>query len=323
MLAIHDSTALRNDHGLRRRSSKRLSERLLEWAERAGLTELWSERTVEGLRIDYVVDAAFPRTSSDGRTLAAAWILLFCAIDDLADGSDCSARQLLAQLDDLALQLSGRSRFRPESALGRACARFSRSMAGWDASMLESFHHRIDELFTAYVKEASMCDQGVEPNLARYIELRRTTSGMPVIFSLFPILTGLPLPEPQPRLQELEMWACDLVGWENDLKTVDKERGTSSNNLVFVLERAGDRQAQRAASELFEQRRWQFIARAHEFTASSHDESTRQYAAMLVSCVKAHHDWAIVTGRYDRTATPRRGSAQTSVPRTRPLTTGP
>ena len=294
MLASLDSTALPHD--------RRLNARIQQWVREAGLTERWSAQQLGGLHIDFVVDAAFPRVPMRGRVLAAAWILLFCAIDDLADGDGLSPQQLRAQLDELRRALSGQSPERPQNLLERACARFFRSIRSEDPRRLETFHRRIGTLFDTYVEEAAMHRDGIEPGLARYLQLRRTTSGMPAIFSLFPLLTGLPFPEMRPELRELEMWASDLVGWENDLRTVDKERGTSSGNLVFVLEGShgmSSPDALRVATSMFEQRQREFSARANTLLEPHHDASTRLYASMLVSCVQAHHDWAQVTGRYD------------------------
>ncbi|MEM7152934.1 MAG: terpene synthase family protein [Myxococcota bacterium] len=277
-----------------------LSPWLVGWAENVGLTEHVSPSSIVELRFGVLVDAAFPHASEDRRRLAAAWMLLLCLLDDFAETHEGSSRTLAARLECLQLRLGGTRRLGSSpDVLGRACDRFHRLTTR--TGTMHRFHREVGTLFAAYVEEHAFHGHPPHTGLQRHVALRRTTSGVATVQALFPLMTGYLWPERRRRVQQLAEWASDLIAWSNDLWTAEVERDTRAHNLLFVLERAHGLEplyARRSLVSMHNVLMRRFVSLVRVLLHNDLEPTTRAFVAMQVAMVRAHYDWAGVTGLY-------------------------
>ena len=284
----------------RRAPSPELSQWLVDWAQGVGLTEHMSAEDIADLQIDALVTAAFPHAPQQRLEIAAVWTLLLCLLDDFAETHTGSSPALAAQLECLQMRLTGTRRLGSSpDVLGRACDGFHQLASS--TGTLHRFRQEVGALFAAYVEENAFHGHTPHAGLRRHVALRRATSGVPTMQALFSLMTGYPWPEPSRQLTRLAEAASDLIAWTNDVCTADLERGTRAHNLVFILERAhglDPLRARRSLISMHDVLMRRFVSLVRALLHNNIDPSTRAFVAMQVSMVRAHYDWAKITGLY-------------------------
>lgn len=275
---------------------------LVEWADTIGLPPRYCGSRISGLRLDYLATQTFPRASTRALRLASASALMLCLLDDFVDLGEHGPVGLGRELEHLRGLLAGEAEQRDESdPLRRACAQFYRLSRAWPAAAMTRFHREVERLFAVWECEGSQTSSAHAIDPEAYIRRRRISCGMKLAYALFPVVSSNPPPQANVRLVTLESWACDLMAWTNDLWTAAKERGLTSENLVFVLERhhqISPRAAKTMVVAMHNDRIGKFVSLAAHLRAHQGDRVTLAYVEMLEFSVRAHHDWARLTGRY-------------------------
>ncbi|WP_113691966.1 terpene synthase family protein [Amycolatopsis albispora] len=144
---------------------------------------------------------------------------------------------------------------------------------------------------------------GTIPGEADYVEKRRHTGAIYVCFDLIEIAEHLDVPaevyDSEPFAEAVRA-ACDVVGWTNDLYSLDKETALGEyHNLVTVVQHArgiGQTEAIGVVAERITRRLREYLA-AEPLIRKRHKE-IEPYLAGLRSWMRGNLDWSASTRRY-------------------------
>ncbi|MFY0531315.1 terpene synthase family protein [Nannocystis pusilla] len=194
---------------------------------------------------------------------------------------------------------------RPDRPGLRRPARAHARAAG--AQLDPRFSACVERLFKAFVDEAKYRAAGVVPAFASHNKIRQITVGLHTGFLLGELTEHIFLPPDvleHESVRALERTASTIVGFANDIYTVEKERAKGEvNNTVLVLmhedglsfDAALARTVQLHNIEMREFER--LVADLPSFDEDI-DEQLRRYVQVLIHFIAGHDDWARSTGRY-------------------------
>jgi avermitilol synthase len=215
-------------------------------------------------------------------------------------------------LDLLPVELrpTPRPRYGLAAALADFWARIAPSMPPfWRTRFID----HLSVYFDSYREETANRYAATPPDLPTYIDLRRRSGATTTCFDLIEVTGGFTLSDAifhSEPFQSLYTAAIDIIGWGNDVMSVDKELARGDvHNLLIVLHHAEDSSwadaAQRAA-DMINQRWQEFFAAEHELSflpaaiASTERDwaSIQRYVSGIKSWMAGIHHWHLKTSRY-------------------------
>ncbi len=258
--------------------------------------------------------ATYPTASEADLALVADWFVwLFLLDDQLDDGLLGKNPERAGALMTMIFDVLHGPVDRPE--LGADAPTIVTSLADlWQrtaASASSAWRRRfVDHVMAggaAACWEADNRVRGVVPDEATYIQKRRHTGAIYVCMDLIEIVENIDLPaeiyDHEPFAGLLRA-ACDVVGWTNDLYSLDKETSMGEHhNLVAVIQhkRALSRaEAIESVTHLIGERVRDFLREEPAVHAAwpTCSAEVSGYLAGMRSWMRGNLDWSATTRRY-------------------------
>jgi hypothetical protein len=187
----------------------------------------------------------YPECSPPGLLLASLFFALFTSHDGWArrreaDGRLRSAEEVARTHLATLTALDGRHTGPHEPAFVRLAEWFGRCLAETaDQETDRRFRRAFARCLDAHVWELDWRRRRTPPSMVGYPALRREVSGIPVIYTLHPLLFDIPLDAAlfdHPAVDQLQTLSADYHAWARDLLSLRRElREKSRANLVLVL----------------------------------------------------------------------------------------
>ncbi|MDB4966167.1 MAG: Terpene synthase, metal-binding protein [Myxococcales bacterium] len=284
-----------------------IQARSIVWARRFGVCSTEGAfQKLAAAGIARLVARGFPGGSPEGLQIAADWTTLFCLLDDRTEAAGLNMIRLAELLSEMTHAYRG--------VTPRGGDSFSRAMKDLGQRMRatagdawgERFGLILESLFSAFLWENVNRSNGIRPSLSAYVTMREQTVGLHPQFALAEITDGIKLSDEEaarPDVQRLAAMTSRLIGWVNDIFTVDKEQAEGEvHNLVLVMvEECGMSQAEarHAAVQQHNVELRAFVELEQTVRASVEPASELvRYLDMLRAWNRGHLDWARETSRY-------------------------
>ncbi|MBE9030055.1 hypothetical protein IQ266_09980, partial [filamentous cyanobacterium LEGE 11480] len=107
------------------------------------------------------------------------------------------------------------------------------------ASWMQRFIISVQQYFEACRQEACNRQQAIPPNPDEFISLRQHAGAQTIVIALLEMMEGFVLPDAvlqHPRIEALSEITMNLMGWGNDVLSVDKElRAGDFHNLMLIF----------------------------------------------------------------------------------------
>lgn len=286
-----------------------LHERTVEWAMAMGFAR--SDKHIEALRdsrIGHLLARIFPATADMvALQVAVDWTTLFCCLDDRLE--QIRGAMLVAAYLRTLLGV-----FR-DGARPQLIDPFAQAFGDLRERMLElrvpnwipRFSACVERLFHAFVDEAKYRAAGVVPAFASHNKIRQITVGLYTGFLLGELTEHIFLPPDvleHESVRSLERSASTIVGFANDIYTVEKERakGEVNNTVLVLMHEDGlsfdDALARTIQLHNIEMREFSRLIDDLPSFDEDIDDQLRRYVQVLIHFISGHADWARSTGRY-------------------------
>ncbi|WP_434414897.1 terpene synthase family protein [Nannocystis pusilla] len=290
-------------------AADKIHERTVEWAQAMGFAR--SQKHIDALResrIGHLLARTFPATADMvALQVAVDWTTLFCCLDDRLEQIH-GAVLVAAYLRTLLGVFRDGARPQLVDPIAQAFGDLRERMLELRVpNWIPRFSACVERLFKAFVDEAKYRAAGVVPAFASHNKIRQITVGLHTGFLLGELTEHIFLPPDvleHESVRALERTASTIVGFANDIYTVEKERAKGEvNNTVLVLmhedglsfDAALARTVQLHNIEMREFER--LVADLPSFDEDI-DEQLRRYVQVLIHFIAGHDDWARSTGRY-------------------------
>ncbi|KAG8696130.1 hypothetical protein FRC08_007345 [Ceratobasidium sp. 394] len=166
------------------------------------------------------------------------WLFAFDDLNDVEGLEDVNGAK--RTVDDVMNVLRNPDTARPESRVA-ACLHnfFDRMRMNSSPATMERFVEAIDLYTKATLQQTANRSVDDVPTIDEYIQLRRDTSAVKIMYPILEYSLGLHLPETvheDPIIAELLLAGNDLLTWANDVYSfpVEQARG-DTHNLVFIV----------------------------------------------------------------------------------------
>lgn len=191
----------------------------------------------------------------------------------------------------------------------------ARQLARWTEAVRGYFHHQLWETAN------TAC--GTTPDLEDYALIRLANGAMFASITLLDVAEGAEVPQEvldSPAVRALMEMTALLVGWDNDIFSIDKElkRSTNTHNLLLVLSPTDPY----AALDLALRHRDAVMRRflhVHATVLATADAPTARFLANLASWIHANIAFSVSTTRY-RAASPLISGCSATAPELAPVT---
>jgi 5-epi-alpha-selinene synthase len=184
----------------------------------------------------------FPHTTYERAALGAHWIAWLFTLDDEFDELEVGSKPLvLAQAFQKFLNMLKGLEAPTDTPLSQALEdlRFRTFQLSPSSDWMGRFIESIESYFSACCWEAQNRQQSASPNLRTYIRLRQDAGAQPIVVALIELMEGVTLPDValrHPQVRSLAEMTSNLMGWSNDILSVEKELLAGDlHNLVIVL----------------------------------------------------------------------------------------
>ncbi|EGN97723.1 hypothetical protein SERLA73DRAFT_92947 [Serpula lacrymans var. lacrymans S7.3] len=151
-------------------------------------------------------------------------------------------------------------------------------------------------------------NRGVVPDLETYIELRRDSSGLKVVFDMIEYTHGFILPEDvvdDPTFRKMVENACNVIAWSEDIVSYSRDNTKKNmNNLITVLmvEKSMSVQAALEYSGTLVQQSIDAFLETERIVPCWDKQATREdirlYVQGLRDCIAGSINWFYETERY-------------------------
>lgn len=296
----------------------RMEKHARDWAARFGLVSSMSalERMAES-RFGEFAAWTNPEAPWPEAELAVEWMTWLCLADDqYEEGAYGSEREWrpVARAVRTVLEGGQPPREIAEAPLIRALASLSRrfeevASPAWRGR----FADHVTATMTSVFREIQLREAGIPPSLAEYIVLRRDAGAAFTTFDTIEICNRAELPGhvyQSSIFQDIVAAGVDIVGWHNDLYSVEKEMacGIVSNIVIVLRHHDGLSRDQgfARARDLINQRvddLQRACGRLPDLARSLRLDSRTEQAAYR--CAAGIRDWVAGSGRWHATGTAR------------------
>jgi hypothetical protein len=288
------------------------------WAQQMGL--LSSEAAVarfEKLRSGHLAAYVYTEVDLDELLLGADWKTWMFMIDDQGDEGPLGRKpgQWREAMKPFTEVLEGNaSECDHLSPVARALADLLRRTCvdmppAWPARL----YGHIADFLNSYQDEAERRASHRIPTVSEYITHRRDSGAMHIVYDVAEALVHQEVPPTlyhSREFQDLEVAACDVISWQNDLRSLRKELARHDvHNLVLVLQsgldctlaeaaaRAQDMTEARMAWYVQGRRQMEHILDASALSAARR-HGVRQVLRIYEDWMSGHYQWGAETGRY-------------------------
>ncbi|MGI5479293.1 terpene synthase family protein [Streptomyces lavendofoliae] len=292
-----------------------LAERLQSWAQYVRLVNTRAEQQrLSAMRLDVLATYIAPWADVADAELTAQWAAFICLIDDRFDRCtpDERSRSVDMLFDPVMAVLAGEtvaSSAGPQRAMADLWGRTaSRMPEPWRKRFIADYA----DYARATREESDSRARERQLSLAEYLTLRRRTITLLPMADVMECTSSALMPNPPGLLEELRYMAADVVGWANDLASVEEDGLRGHANLVTVLqyERSCSRTAARDEARRMHERRlreFRSLARRIEQedgACAAQREAVHAYTAAFCRLVDAALHWLGMTGRFDPHGSP-------------------
>jgi hypothetical protein len=184
----------------------------------------------------------FPYTSEAQATIGAQWIAWLFTLDDEFDESAIGGQpETLAQAFQKFVDILEGQPPAHQTPLSLALQDLTSRTAQYspDPSWMKRFIISIQQYFNACRQEACNRKEATPPSPNEFIPLRQHAGAQTIVIALIEMMEGILLPNAvlqHPRIQALSEITMNLMGWGNDVLSVDKElRAGDFHNLVLIF----------------------------------------------------------------------------------------
>jgi 5-epi-alpha-selinene synthase len=292
----------------------------LEWATRHQLIK--GEAAVRrfiGSCYYMLPSRAYPNAGMEDLKIVNDWLVLLFMWDDQFDEAptEFSPLEVESILEGYGNTLTSVPGFEPQRPVLRAlqdvCRRTYWRMPPW---WRDRFAQHTLLWLETYIWSVNNSRLGLVPPLDLYVEKRRHTGAMNMVFDLIDFAEHLDWPERVRNsacIEELTNIANDAICWANDVVSLEKEivRG-EVNNLVIVIKHAENLTLQQSVDRVGDM----INARMHLFEEKLRDlpsywprldDEIQKYAEGLRAWMRANLDWSSETLRYSEVEKTRAG----------------
>lgn len=223
----------------------RASERHLAWPRSFGLlpTLEAERRHIQG-RYPDLAGRFHPTARGAELDLAIDQMSWFFIFDDQFDGKRGRHPGHARELIDAVLAVLGGTRDLVRTSTTELVSSFADLWARSRVGMSDSWSVRAADSWRRYL-EGHVVEArdrtGVPPGMDEQLAVRRETSGVYPILDLAERIGGYEVPEPavdSPFLRALRDLAAEVVVFDNEIISLEKEEALGDNNLVLTYERA-------------------------------------------------------------------------------------
>jgi hypothetical protein len=262
-------------------------------------------------KLGYLSARTYPLAPPDVLRVLSDWHIWLFALDDgYCDESDFGARPLdmvqmaarLMQIVDSPAEVIPQGAGRCASALHDVRERLEKHTSGPQLGRWIAAVH--DYLF-GIVWESANRAQGTIPSLTDYIPLRRSAGAVTSCLTLIDTANSTEITATEwasPRLQYLTKTAANLIAWDNDIVSYNKERTDhgAMHNLVTVLAAERSCSPAEAVAAALELRQAEVIkfAEIEADVRLSNSDAAHSYVTGLKHWIKGFLDYAYGSYRY-------------------------
>ncbi|MGI0495284.1 terpene synthase family protein [Alkalinema pantanalense CENA528] len=252
----------------------------------------------------------FPYATSDATAIGSHWIAwLFTLDDEFDEQSVGSSPKVLAQAFQKFIDiLNGAEGTQTPLSRSLIDLRERTRALSPDESWFPRFVISVQQYFDACTWEARNRIKGHPPDLESYIRLRQHAGAQTIVVALIEMMENMILPDHvrnHPRIKALTDMTLNLMGWGNDILSVDKELHAGDvHNLVLVLEHEyalSREDAYTWAIEVHNQEMRRFLLFERNLPtfgtdAEGHDldANVQRYLLGLRALIRGSVDWTII-----------------------------
>ncbi|MFD8086057.1 hypothetical protein ACFV4F_30675 [Kitasatospora sp. NPDC059722] len=188
-----------------------------------------------------------------------------------------------------------------------------RTCVGMPAAWSERLYKHTRDFLDSYQGEAERRARHEVPTIFEYLVHRRDSGAMHIVYDLAEALVHHAVPPDlyhSREFQDLELAACDIICWQNDLRSLPKELARRDvHNVVLVIQagvgcslpeaaaRARDMTDARTAWYVQGRRQMEHILEASRLPAD-HQDRIRRVLGVYEDWMSGHYQWGKETGRY-------------------------
>lgn len=237
------------------------------------------------------------------------WLFLWDdQFDAVVDGVLAGPEEVRAWNERAGRVLSGGAKASDDGALlGVLASVVDRLKARMSEAWLSDFARDLQDYFRAIEWESRCRSEGVVPDVETYIRMRRSTSGVLMVFDLIEVAEQIELPArvlSDPTLAAMSLAAANIIAWSNDIFSVSSDLADGGHlNLVLSLQRDLRLDLEEAVARAVhlhnaEVRHFLALERALPSFGSAAPEAAL-FVKGLGLWIRANFDWSLLTGRYE------------------------
>lgn len=180
-----------------------------------------------------------------------------------------------------------------------------------DKKWKQRFLQDIRDYCLATIRESENKHDNVIPSVGEYFQKRPHTGATYLMFDFIEIAKNITIPQEifeHPSFVLLRLTAVNLVNWENDIHSAEKEIGENDvHNLIVIFQHQFGLSYQEAfdyAVQLynhgvkrFEECKYTIL---HDDAIKKNRSEVQNYIEGLTSLISAHHFWAKMSGQYHK-----------------------
>lgn len=255
-----------------------------------------------------LVARAYPRASQESLLVCAEWLAWLFAYDDLCDESHLA--RCPAALDALRVRLCAMLDGLPPVAddpplVGALARTYARVRRLGSAECCFRIGRLMELHFTAAGWQAENRARGLVPDVETYCRMRRHSGAVYTCFELIDIAADIDLPaevRDDEVIERLGDLANDVIGWSNDLISLQKE-ARDGHNLVVVLTRQlglSQEEARRQAAAMHDNALVEFARLSQRLPPLPRgvDRQAQRYVEGLRACMRGNLAWSLRSARY-------------------------
>lgn len=225
--------------------AERADTESLAWCRARGLLgSATLERKFETQRFALLAARMFPRAPDPVLRFAANFSNWLFVLDDMFDEQEMgrAPARLSAWTNLLSLTFRSQHPALAEPVFG-ALAELSASLTqltGPHPGLWSRFGLRLHEYFEGCCWEATNRACGIAPSLDTFLILRKNAGAVFTYLDLTELATGVYLSleaRKHPRIERMNLAACNVACWSNDIYSFEKEREQSDWHNLVLLER--------------------------------------------------------------------------------------
>lgn len=283
-----------------------------EWVRSFNLLEELACQSLFAANFEILTARAYPNTSLKGLELVTNFMHWFTILDDESEKAGISKELEILKIKQTRLLdiLKGAELTEVDTPVALAWRdivqrlhQFPHVTSEW----MLYFAKHIEDYLQALRWEALNYIQGIEPDLATYIEMRHIVFGINLFLDLILIADGIALPLEVlecPIVKRMSLAASNAMAWANDIFSLKREiKEGMVYNLVLILQHEYQislEEALNRAVELHDAQVRNFIELSMQLPSfrAEINVNLQHYVLALRFWMRANLDWMMESRRY-------------------------